>query len=141
MPFLIDESFCVRTEVSGLNKAVQNFRKLGLKLAANFSFNSDILPIEGIVGTDIIQFLRELKTVKCMSGVAFDVKTGLIPYGHINHFLYRDQIGNVVNSSHENNFNTIVSSVKCPTNLVDIAVTPRETYEDPFLMTVGWKGE
>ena len=46
--------------------------------------------------------------------------------------MYCDQIGKVVNSSHENNFNTIVSSVKCPTNLVDIAVTPRETYEDPL---------
>ena len=56
--------------MSGLSKAVQNFKKLDYKLAANFSFNSDILPIEGIVGTDIIQFLRELKTVECMSGVA-----------------------------------------------------------------------
>ena len=90
MPFLIDESFCVRTEVNGLSKAVQNFKKLDYKLAANFSSNSDILPIEGIVGTDIIQFLRELKTVECMSGVAYEINIGSIPFGRISHFLYRD---------------------------------------------------
>ena len=119
--------------MNGLSKAVQNLKKLDYKLAASFSSNSDILPIEGIVGTDIIQFLRELKTVECMSGVAYEINTGLIPFGRISHFLYRDQISQVITTTHENNFNTIVSRVKCPSNFVDIAVTPRDT----FLMTVG----
>ena len=90
MPFLIDESFCVETRVNGLSKAVKNLEKLGYKLAANFDSNSDMLPVEGIVGTDILQFLRELKTVSFMSGVAYEVSSGLIPFGHTSHFLHID---------------------------------------------------
>ena len=86
-PILIDNSFGVDMNVRGFKESISNISKLNYKLAANYHE-----PIHGLIGADVIQFIKELKIIDCMHGSAFSVHTGVIPFGDTTHFLYPGQV-------------------------------------------------
>ena len=90
------------------------------------------MPIHALVGTDVLQFIRDLSVVKCMYGSVFRLGSGLVPFGNINHFLYPEQIS-IIASKIENNYKTIVSKIKCPSLYVNQVLEPKLTYADPLV--------
>ena len=70
--------------------------------------------------------------VKCLHGSAFAIATGLIPYGNISNFLFSNQIETQNLAKIENNFKTIVSRAKCSPLHLNLALEPKQTYEDPL---------
>ena len=70
--------------------------------------------------------------VKCLNGSAFEIATGLIPYGNISHFLFSHQIETQNFAKIENNFKTIVSRAKCSPLHLNLALELKPTYEYPL---------
>ena len=60
----------------------------------------------------------------------FELTQVLFPSVTRNIFLYPHQVSKTMNCRIENNFNTIVSNVKCPISLVNSCLEPKATYED-----------
>ena len=132
LPIFIDDSFYIDLEVRGLSRVVTNLRALNYPLGAEFNESSDKLEINGLIGSDIIQYINFF-TVKCMSGIALNIENKIIPFGNSEHFLYPGQVGNFSNChSIENNYKTILSEVKCPDTFVNTCLDPKATYEDSF---------
>ena len=102
-------------KIRNLNVAISNIKNSNLKLAAEYSESSDTISIDGLVGVDILQYIGDMRVVKCLNGSAFEIATGLIPYGNISHFLFSHQIVTQNPAKIENNFRTIVSRAKCST--------------------------
>ena len=126
---LIDKEFKLDLNVRGLKPAIQNLKDNNLKLAADYDET-----IQGLIGADIIQFIKELKLVQCMHGSAFYVATGIIPFGDTNHFLHPGQVpAEVKNHYSELNFKTIVEQLPdiSPKHL-DFCLNPKRSYEDPL---------
>ena len=128
LPVLVDDQFDIDLNVQGLGKCIQNFKKNQLELSANYNLNSDKVHVHGLIGVDIIQFIKELRIINCMHGSAFQVASGIIPFGNTAHFLYPDQLGQ---SRIESNFNTIISKVTCPTTHINFVLEPKYYYDDP----------
>ena len=126
---LIDKSFNVDLNVRGLKPAIKNIVQNNLNLAANYDE-----PVQGLIGADIIQFIKELKIVPCMHGSAFYVTTGIIPFGDTNHFLYPGQVPvESKNYYSELNFKTIVDRVpEISSDHLEFCLNPDRRYEDPL---------
>ena len=92
VPILVDEDFDLDIKVRNLNVAVNNLKNSKIKLAAEFENASDTISVHGLVGSDILQFIEEMRVIKCLNGSAFAIAAGLIPYGNISHFLFSNQI-------------------------------------------------
>lgn len=132
MLMLVDDQFDISLNVKGLKLALNNLRKEGYDLAANFD-DSDTLSVHGLIGVDIIQFLGQMQMFNCMNGSAWRVSSGVIPFGNINNYLHHSQIVPVKPSRiTNNNFNSIMSSHKCPSTLVNFVLEPKLSYDDPF---------
>ena len=56
LPIFIDDNFCVNLEVRGLRQVATNLRALNTPLGAEFSDSSDKLEINGLIGSDILQY-------------------------------------------------------------------------------------
>lgn len=125
---LIDKSFSMPMNVRGLKEAMSNIEQKGFKLAADYNE-----PVEGLIGVDIFQFIRELQNVKCMHGSAFKIDSGIIPYGDTGHFLHPGQVPLVPQTFFsELNFKTIVAEVPSPkTSDIKFCLEPKRSYEDP----------
>ena len=67
LPILVDNDFEIEMKVKNLDLAINNFKELGYKLSAEFKSGSDRVPIHALVGTDVLQFIRDLRVVKCIS--------------------------------------------------------------------------
>ena len=128
LPVLVDDQFDIDLNVQGLGKSVQNFKRNQLELSANYNLDSDKVHVHGLIGVDIIQFIKELRIINCMHGSAFQVASGIIPFGNTAHFLYPDQLGQ---SRVESNYSTIVSKVTCPTTHINFVLEPKYFYDDP----------
>merc|ERR1712121_83770 len=96
-PVFIDYSFDVKHEVCGLATVVKNLRAEGVNLVAEFSENSNFVPIQGIIGQDILDFI-EFRKVPCMNSSALELANGLMPSGNTEHFLFPGQVGDIQNS-------------------------------------------
>ena len=130
LPIFIDDNFCVNLEVRGLRQVVTNLRALNTPLGAEFSDSSDKLEINGLIGSDILQYIN-FSTVKCMFGKALKVENKLIPFGNSEHFLHPGQVGNFDSSYRvESNYKTIISKVKCSDTIVNTCLDPKASYED-----------
>ena len=132
LPILIDDQFRIDVEVNCLDKVISNFKDLNYNLAADFKNCKTNVPVHGLVGLDIIQFIKEMRVVSCMNGSAFQIATGIIPFGNCNHFLYPEQARQLSKIKATNNFNTIVSKVKCPSTHVNFVLAPSHSFEDPY---------
>ena len=125
---LVDNEFNVDLNVRGLKTAIDNIKKLNKVLASNYDE-----PVQGLIGADILQFIKELKIVPCMHGSAFSVATGIIPFGDTNHFLYPGQVPVEAKSCYsELNFKTVVSEFPEPESKhVNFCLNPKRSFEDP----------
>ena len=106
---LIDASFNVELKVRGIKESINNIQNHNYKLASNYDE-----PILGLIGADLIQFIKELKIVQCMQGSAFSVSTGIMPFGDTTHFLYPGQVPLETlntNSRTEVNFKTLINEL------------------------------
>ena len=95
LPVLVDNDFAISFNIDGLADVFSNFEQLNLKLAAELVGSNDIR-VHGLIGIDFIQFIKPMKVVDCMNGVAFEVAQGLIPFGNIDHFLHKSLIKPVI---------------------------------------------
>ena len=130
LPIFIDSNFCVDLEVRGLSQLVSNLRALNTTLGAEFSDSMDKLEINGLIGSDIIQYL-DFSTIKCMSGKALKVGNKIIPFGNSDHFLYPGQVGNFGTTYRvENNYKTILADIRCPEAIINTCLDPKATYDD-----------
>ena len=104
LPMFVDPLFKLDLEVRGLQQLTQNLKKLNYNLGADLPTNSDMVPIDGLLGIDIIQFIK-FNTIPCMNGQAFCMADKVIPFGNSAHFLYPGQVGGyAVNNHIENNY-------------------------------------
>ena len=132
MLMLIDDEFDISFDVKGLRQAVTNLKSSGHTLAADFDPNSDLVTVHGLIGVDVIQFLKQVRMINCMNGSAWRVSKGIIPFGNIQHFLHSSQIEATRLSKSFNNFNTLVSKYKCPSTSINFVLEPKLSYDDPY---------
>ena len=134
LPILVDHGFDIKLNVQHLNLAIQNFKQNNIKLAANFDNVKGVLPVKGLVGSDIVQFLKEMRVVGCMNGSALQLASGLLPQGNIDSFLYPEQISRIVNESppkvKTNNYKTVISKIKVNPIHVNFVLEPKRTYDN-----------
>ena len=74
-PVFIDDEF-------DMNFRFDNFK----------SVKNDLINLDGLLGVDVIQFTKNIKTVDSMKGSAWEFPTGISPFGNCQHFLYKNQI-------------------------------------------------
>ena len=127
---LIDKDLNVALNVRGLNESILNIKDKDYNLAANYDE-----PILGLIGTDLIQFMKELKIVDCMHGSAFSIATGVIPFGDTHHFLYPGQvpIGKIKPAAQVAtlNFKTIINEISVPSEKsINFCLQPNQSYGD-----------
>ena len=88
---LADPDFNIQLHVSQLDVAISNIVQEGYTLAEpSLAANGENIPIHGLVGVDILQFIPNLPITKCMLGSAWITTLGLVPFGNVIHFLYPD---------------------------------------------------
>ena len=130
---LVDDQFDISFDIRGFSQAVKKIKSNNLTLAADFEADTDTVSVQGLVGVDIIQFLKQTQMVNCLNGTAWSTPKGIIPFGNVKHFLYPSQIEHVKKSSlSHNNFSTIVSKHKCKSTFVNFVLDPKHSYDDPF---------
>ena len=130
LPLFVDSTFKLDLEVRGLQQLKQNLKDLNFTLGADYPTNSDKFQIDGLIGVDILQFIQ-FSSVPCMHGQALLIDKQLIPFGNSEHFLYHGQVGGYDKSPHiENNYSTILSSIKCSDHFVNTCLEPKAHYED-----------
>ena len=133
LPVLVDEDFDINLKIDHFGEVKKNINNLKYKLA--FTDNcSDQVRIHGHIGVDIIQFM-DMKMIKCMNGIAWEVPTCIAPLGNSHHFLYQEQIARARarKSAPENNYQTIITGYSsCPKERVNFVLNPQKTYPDVF---------
>ena len=140
---LVDRQFDINFSCNGLGQAVSNIKDKGYRLAAEYE--GDSVTVHGLIGVDIIQYIKPNQVINCLNGSAFATNLGIIPFGNVNQFLYSNQINQVnsqickVNSqikSHDktthNNFANLINKFKCPSTMVNFVMKPSLSYDDPF---------
>ena len=130
MPVFIDRTFEVVHEVRGLSQAIKNMRDANIPLVAKFEEGSNIVPLNGLIGQDILDFIQYRK-VPCLKGSAIEIETGYLPSGNTEHFLRPGQVSQAgICCRTEVNFKTIVSNISVPEQFVNACLEPKETYMD-----------
>ena len=130
----MDEDFNINLKIDHFGEVKKNLNNLKYKLA--FTDNgSDQVRVHGLIGVDIIQFM-DMKTIKCMNGIAWEFPTGIaLPLGNSHHFLYQEQIARARawKSAPENNYQTIITGYSsCPKERVNFGLNPKKTCPDAF---------
>ena len=128
---LIDDKFDLSVRAQYLHQALANIKDAGYKLLAEFD-QGDTISVQGLIGNDIIELLQPLRIIKCLNGSAWELSSGVMPFGRITNFLYPDQIASIVPSNHVDNFNTVIANNVCPATHVNFCMNPKASYEDVF---------
>ena len=115
MPILVDDKFNLTYDVEFLPQAVENI-EIAHQLADNtLGENSTFISVNGILGTDVLQYFPKLELVKCLQGQAFRVNSGIIPFGSIELFLTPDQNrANYAQLNVDSSMNQLVNFVMNP---------------------------
>ena len=127
---LVDSQFDINFKVKGLGQAVTNMKTRGFRLAAEYE--GDSVTVHGLIGVDIIQYLKPAKMVSCFNGSAWELEQGIIPFGNVNIFLYPNQRYQISNNSQVSNFVDIVKQNQCPSTFVNFVMEPTHSYDDPM---------
>ena len=132
LPILIDDEFDISYKYKHLSSVLNNFKKLNFKLAAEFKGNNEI-KIQGLIGVDLIQFIKDMYVVKCMNGIAWKFPQGMAPVGNVQHFLYRNQLTPVEDIKEILNYKTTVKQhSECKVKHVNFVMHPKHSYYDPL---------
>ena len=113
---------------AALTKALEIIKNKGYCLAVSHEKSDQIL-VHVLVGVDLIQHFSNIKTIKCIGGIAWSNPLGIIPFGDINGFLSDDQVTTIFKES-SSTYSTLAN--KCPSTLCNFILDPKNTYEDPL---------
>ena len=127
---LVDSQFDINFKVKGLGQAMTNMKTRGFRLAAEYE--GDSVTVHGLIGVDIIQYLKPARIVSCFNGSAWELEQGVIPFGNVNNFLYPNQRYQISNNSQVSNFVDIVKQNQCPSTFVNFVMEPTHSYDDPM---------
>ena len=136
---LADPQFNISLNVSQLDVAVNNIVQEGYTLAEpTLATNGESIPIQGLVGVDILQFIPNLHISKCMLGSAWSTPSGIVPFGNVLHFLHPNQVTPI--SSHDLiterpalDYRNVVSSLNdTPVTHVNFVLSPKKSYFSPL---------
>ena len=135
---LADPQFNISLNVSQLDVAVNNIVQEGYTLAEpTLATNGESIPVQGLVGVDILQFIPNLHISKCMLGSAWSTPSGIVPFGNVLHFLHPNQVTPI--SSHDLiterpalDYRNVVSSLNdTPVTHVNFVLSPKKSYFSP----------
>lgn len=88
LPFIIENNLELDFHLEGLEEIVNNLKKNGYELEANFSdIKNDSLSLDGLLGVDALKFLGSMQLINCMRGNAFALLKGIDLFGNISDFL------------------------------------------------------
>ena len=136
---LADPQFNISLNVSQLDVAVNNIVQEGYTLAEpTLATNGESIPVQGLVGVDILQFIPNLHISKCMLGSAWSTPSGIVPFGNVLHFLHPNQVTPI--SSHDLiterpalDYRNVVSSLNdTPVTHVNFVLSPKKSYFSPL---------
>ena len=60
-----------------------------------------MVQVDGLLGTDALQFFKEFYAVPCRGGRAFKIGSAVVPYGNVDSFPSSDQLSEKYNLSFE----------------------------------------
>ena len=159
LPILIDDKMSLMFEVNNLNLALKNIVDGGLILADSgfdLNKNNDTVILDALLGTDVIQFFNNFNQVRCLNGSAFQFNEGVIPFGHVDHFLKPGEIvpyvfpqpvpttvhtvdqffpnNTIAKPTINNDANDILTKFSCQVNptVVNFILDPISTYFSPL---------
>ena len=134
LPVLVDEEFDLKFHVSDFATVISNVEKLGFKLAADFDRESNLIEVNGLIGVDLIQYMKPMEVIDCMYGSAWRIPQGVIPFGNAQNFLYRSQITPSEGFQESvNHYNTVISQFSSvPITHVNFVLNPKQSYFDPL---------
>ena len=147
--------FDINLRVSQLDVAVNNMIEEGYSLAEpSLGNNGERIPLDGLVGVDILQFMPDFHITKCMLGSAWNTPSGLVPFGNVMHFLHPSQVtpisshktetvSNIVkkpdsvpskeNTSKKLNYrNSLPKKENVPSTQVNFVLSPKKSYYSPL---------
>ena len=130
---LLADEFNIQFEFNNLSEIKTNLFKLNYELA--FSNQGNQLRIQGILGVDIFQFIKDAKIIKCMNGLAWRMPNGIAPFGNVQHFLYNHQISPAEPKISKvlDNYHTVISEdASCLERHLKSIIEPKPTYLDMF---------
>ena len=136
VPFLVNRDFNLDFTIDGLQSATSN---IGESFKLLEKFNSDNIKLEGLLGVDCIQYLRQCDVVSCLGGKALKLYNGVVPFGNIDSFLNSHQLTckysksslTVVDSSN------LLNAAECDSkgvdrSIVNFVMNPIKTNFDPL---------
>ena len=142
---LIDDLFNIDFQIKEFSQVLSNFKSLNMNLSASFD-SSENIQVKGLIGTDLIQFLQPINTIKCMNGSAFELYNGISPFGNILHFLHNSQMKPVkfnknnilekqealsVNNTQSHNYHNVLSNyADFQSSKIEFVINPINTYLD-----------
>ena len=133
LPVLIGDEFDMNLRFDDFESIKNNLLNLNYKLA--FLHEKNDIHVHGLLGIDVIQFMKNIKMVDCMKGSAREFPTGISPLGNCQHFLYENQSTpkKVQNKYFQRNHHAIVSKFStCSDTRVNFVMNPIKSYPDPF---------
>ena len=132
LPVLIDDNLNIEFTINDFRFALQNFKKLGINLAADYP-DSDQIVVNGLIGCDLLQFMGPIKMVRIMNGSAWQMPSGICPFGNILGFLHDNQITPVNYSKCNLNYKDVISQyASINTTLLNFVLEPKHSYNDPL---------
>ena len=84
--------------------------------------------IQGILGVDILQYLKQARIIKCMNDSARLTSSKIPSFGDMKNFLYEDQVSSTENKLGRgtNNYPTIISkNIACPEQMLEDLSNPK----------------
>ena len=133
LPVLIDDEFDMNLRFDNFKSVKNNLLNLNYKLA--FLHEKNDIRVNGLLGIDVIQFMKNIKMVDCMKGSAWEFPTGIFSLGNCQHFLYENQSTpkKVQSKDFQRNYHAIVSKFStCSDTRGNFVMNPIKSYPDPF---------
>ena len=126
MQFLISRDFDISYSIDGLKMAFDN-------ISAHHKMadvcHQDEIHLEGLIGVDGIQLIRNFAFVPLLGGIGIRLSSGVVPIGNVDSFLNSAQLEEKYSkqSASESNIGTQVDS-----SMVNFLVDPVKTGIDPL---------
>ena len=133
LPVLIDDEFDMNLRFDNFKSVKNNLLNLNYKLA--FLHEKNDIRVNGLLGIDVIQFMKNIKMVDYMKGSAWEFPTGISSLGNCQHFLYENQSTpkKVQSKDFQRNYHAIVSKFStCSDTRGNFVMNPIKSYPDPF---------
>ena len=110
VPIYVDPNFSISYNIPSLPEAVSNIGSRYPLADENLFEKETNVELQGLIGVDIIQYMENLKVVKCMNGSALQLNEKIIPFGDVDHFLTDDQLNLKYSRDLDFNLESVVNS-------------------------------